>query len=191
MAGPLPSDDPYYMTEDRILGNKHHKMGVTQLKAACEERGLRKTGNKVHMQHRLLQRYGHISADIAPPEGGSPGEKAAALFKPPGDKSHPLNEFLITVGTRGDHIKVTVYRRLVTWAKTFCVMGVFCLEYGPEAGRKHGHGAVRCHFPTGGKGGPELKALQEHFRRFLYFKNKEDYIQIETVGCNIAGRKKK
>ena len=72
-----------------------------------------------------------------------------------------------------------------------CVMGVFCLEYGPEAGRKHGHGAVRCHFPTGGKGGPELKALQEYIRRFLYFKNKEDYIQIEPVGRNIAGRKKK
>ena len=39
------------------------------------------------------------------------------------------------------------------------------MEYGPEAGRKHAHGAVKMKFPTGSPGGPEIRALKEYIKR--------------------------
>ena len=89
--------DVHYMTLAAINVKK-----VVELKAACLEHNLQQTGNKRHLQHRLLRLCGHIPWNTPPPPGGSRAERAAATFFAPGHDTYDTNNFMITTGVNGE-----------------------------------------------------------------------------------------
>ena len=97
--------DEHFMTKPAIMAMK-----VLQLKGACLERSLQQTGNKAHLQHRLLRLCGHIPWNTPPPPGGSRAERAAATFFAPGHENYDTNNFIITTGMNGEPPHHLAYR---------------------------------------------------------------------------------
>ena len=156
-------------------------MKCVELRVACTERNQLASGNKAHLQHRLLRLCGHVAWATPPPPGGTRAERAAGSFHAPGHADYGTNEFITTTGVTGGHINYDDFKRMILWVATFCEQGVTCMEYGQKQAHKHAHSVVKCRFPTGKKGSIELLAMKMHVRTFLRYTEKAKYVNVTPI----------